>query len=281
MSAPSIALALGGGGARGLSHILMIEALDELGITPAWIAGTSIGACVGAGAAAGMSGREMRAYALETFAERAAVLAKLWTLRPRRIADFFTPGGLSPAQVSAERVIELFMPPTLPRTFEELTLPFTAIACDFYGWKQVPIETGELRSAIAASIAIPFIFRPVMREECVLVDGGVVNPLPFDAVRGRAEIIVAVDVIGGPRGRPDHMPGASESIFGATQLLMQTVVAEKLAHGAPHIVIRPDINSFRVMDFLKVGAILDAAEPAKDRLKRALEEAIKAKPEGA
>ena len=88
LSVPSIALALGGGGARGIAHIHVFEALDELGLKPVAIAGTSIGAVMGAGYAAGMSGAAIRDYTLKTFRHRQELLAKLWQLRPESLNAF-------------------------------------------------------------------------------------------------------------------------------------------------------------------------------------------------
>ena len=82
---PRIGLALGGGGARGLAHIPVLEALDELGLVPVVIAGTSIGAIAGACYAAGMSGRDIRDYAIARFHNRPDVFARLWQMRPKRM----------------------------------------------------------------------------------------------------------------------------------------------------------------------------------------------------
>src|ERR1700722_6577960 len=82
-----LGLALGGGAAHGFAHIPVIEALDELGIRPALIAGTSMGAMIGALYASGMSGAEIRKYTLEVFHSRAEFLARLWQLRPRRLSE--------------------------------------------------------------------------------------------------------------------------------------------------------------------------------------------------
>ena len=95
---PRIGLALGGGGARGLAHIPVLEAFDDLGLKPARIAGTSIGAILGAAYASGHSGEEIRRIVVETFADRNTVLSKVWQLRPKRFADMFR---ARPVQVKA------------------------------------------------------------------------------------------------------------------------------------------------------------------------------------
>jgi NTE family protein len=87
MTTPRIGLALGAGGARGLAHIPVVEALDEMGLRPAEIAGSSVGAVIGAGVAAGMSGRDIRRYVLDVFGTRSELLARFWQLRPQSLAE--------------------------------------------------------------------------------------------------------------------------------------------------------------------------------------------------
>ncbi|KAB2866524.1 MAG: patatin-like phospholipase family protein [Bauldia sp.] len=273
--APRIGLALSGGGARGLAHIPVLEALDDLGIRPSVIAGTSIGGIVGAGYAAGMSGADIRAYATERFRNRTDVLARLWQLRPKRVGDLFAGGGMTIGQFDAERVLDKFLPETLPKTFAELSIPLRLVATDFYGWQEVVLDDGPLFRAMAASAAIPGLFRPVMIDDRVMIDGGISNPLPFDLLSGECDVIVAVDVVGGPVNRRERMPGPTEAIFGATQLFMQSITREKMRRERPpEILVRPPENGFRVLDFMKVNAIIKSAEPLKDEVKRKLDHAL-------
>ncbi|WP_181705925.1 patatin-like phospholipase family protein [Chthonobacter rhizosphaerae] len=263
---PRIGLALGGGGARGLAHVHVLEALDEMGLRPSAITGTSIGAIVGAGYAAGMTGAEVREVVQATFAKQADVWGKVWQLRPKTFADLFG-GGL--VQFDAEKTIELFLPAAVPDRFDALTTRFCVMAADFYGCQEVALASGPLRPAIAASIAIPILFRPVEIDGRVLIDGGVVNPLPFDRLPEDVDVVIAVDVVGmpvRPANRP--IPNATESIFGASQILMQTVTAEKLKSRTPDILIKPAVDLFRVMDFLKAMAILKSTQAVKDEVKR-------------
>ena len=273
--APRIGLVLSGGGARGLAHIPVLEAMDELGLSPSVIVGTSIGGIVGAGYAAGMSGRDIREFVIATFANRSDVLARLWQSRPKRIRDLFTERGFALGQFNAERILEKFMPPGLPAEFAGLKTPLKVIATDFYGWREVVLTHGPLLRALAASAAIPVLFRPVMIDDRVMMDGGIANPLPFDQVGAGIDLVVAVDVVGGPIDRNGRTPGAAEAIFGATQLFMQAIVREKMrsAH-APSILVRPPAESVRMLDFLKAATIIRSAEPIKDEVKRRLEAAI-------
>ncbi len=269
-----IGLALGGGGARGMVHILVCEAFDELGIKPALIAGTSIGAIIGAGYAAGFSGKEMREAAVGFYAKRREVLAKLWRARPLAFTDLLRGRSITP-QFDARVILESFVPGIehLPERIEDLKIPMKIIACDFYAWCEVILAEGELRPAIAASIAIPALFRPVNLDGRVLIDGGATNPLPFDHVAD-CEITVACDVAGGPAETPGRHPGLLECVVGAAQISMQSVIREKLKWHQPDVLLRPEINGVFILDFLKTQAILDMNASFKDDLKRRLEHII-------
>lgn len=273
-STPRIGLALGGGGARGLAHVHVLEALDELGVTPAAITGCSIGAIVGAGRAAGMSGAEIRGVLAATFRDAGAVWGKLWQLRPKSIGDLFSAGLV---QFDPERVLELFLPESLPADFSGLEIPFAVVAADYYGVREIEISTGPLRRAIAASIAMPVVFRPVEIDGVTMIDGGVVNPLPFDRLPADVDLVVACDVVGGPVRNGDRAyPSARESIFGAAQILMQSVTAEKLKTRRPDILVRPPVDHFRVLDFLKAAAILKSTASVKEEVKQAVAAALEA-----
>ncbi len=266
-----IGLALGGGGARGMVHVLVCEAFDELGIKPALIAGTSIGAIIGAGYAAGFTGKDMREAAVGFYSKRRDVLARLWRARPLAFTDLLRGRSVTP-QFDARVILDSFVPglELLPETFEELKIPLKVIACDFYAWCEVILKEGELRPAIAASIAIPALFRPVNIDGRVLIDGGATNPLPFDHIAD-CDLTVACDVAGGPAETNGRQPGLLECVVGAAQISMQSIIREKLKWHQPDVLVRPDINGVFIMDFLKTQAILDMNAGFKDDLKRRLD----------
>lgn len=270
---PTFALAMGGGGARGLAHIHVIETFDELGIRPVAIAGSSIGSIMGAAMAAGMSGKEVREHAIAVLANRTEVMNRLWQLRPKSIAGVIA-GAFKLTQFDIERVLATFLPKGIPAEFSSLKIPLQVTATDFYGQCELVFSDGDLYSAIAASAAIPALFRPVLRDGKILIDGGIYNPVPFDLLDGKADFVVAIDVVGGPEGDPGRMPGSIDSMFGASQLMMQSIVAMKLKAHQPAIFLRPSVNRFRVMDFLKVNTVLKETLVLKDDLKRAIEAAI-------
>ncbi|MEL6201625.1 MAG: patatin-like phospholipase family protein [Pseudomonadota bacterium] len=270
---PTVALALGGGGARGFSHIHILEALDELGVRPSIIAGSSIGSLMGAAYASGMSGRELHEYTLALVGNRKEVLAKFWQTRPAKFSDIVD-GGFRFGQFNVEKIVKAFMPETFKDTFEELDIPLLVSATDFYGHQCSFFDSGDLYSAVGASSAIPAVFKPVTRDGRVYIDGGIFNPVPYDVLVGKADIVVGVDVIGAPIGNPSATPTAIESLYGSSQLMMQSMMQLKLAQSPPDVFVRPPVSSFRVMDFFKAKMILEATRSVKDDFKYKLEAAI-------
>jgi NTE family protein len=266
----SVALALGGGGARGLAHIVVAEALDELGVKPVAIAGTSIGAIIGAGFAAGMTGREMRRYAIDIAHNRTEVMRRMMRARAGKLSDIFG-GGLGDAtRLDAELMCQQFLPEQLPEDFSGLAIPLTVIASDLYRRTEVAFSAGPLRRALAASIALPTIMRPVLHDGQILVDGGATNPLPFEHLRGRADLVVAVEISGPPTAGPSEVPNALECLYATVLVMTHSIISEKLRHGAPDLLLRPNVGIFRALGFLQASAILRAAEPVKAELKERL-----------
>lgn len=274
---PEIALVLGAGGARGLSHIAVLEAFDELGLKPARIAGCSIGAIIGAAFAAGLSGRELREHVLATFRDRARVIARLLDCRVGKLADLVRGLG-NPVLIDGERLLDLFWPEAVPDRFEELATPFTAIAADYHRHAVVTLHEGPLTPAVAASLAIPGLVRPVALGGRVLIDGGAIDPLPYRDWLAPGRIVVAVDV-SAPMTEPGEprIPGAMEALVGASQILTRTLVQRLIEQEPPDILIRAGADGIGGLDFFKARAILAAAEPIKDEVKRALERALEAR----
>lgn len=268
-----IGLALGGGSARGFGHIAVLQALDEMGVRPAVIAGTSMGGVIGAAYAAGMTGSEIADYVAGIFRTRSEVLARLWQLRPRRLNEI----AFGIGQLNLERALEIFMPEGMPETFADLRTPLRVVATDYYAGEPATIEEGPLYPALAASAAIPILFRPVTIGGRVMVDGGICNPVPFDQL-GDCDIVVAVDVLGSiPSHDESRTPGSFESAFGAVQLFQRSLFHEKLkGPNPPTILIRPPTSRFAMLDFTRASAIMAASEPAKDEVKEKLGRALTA-----
>jgi len=257
----SVALALGAGGARGLAHIAVFEALDEMGVRPAAIAGSSIGALAGALYAAGMSGKAIRRHVIDLAHDPAEVWRRLMVARAGTLGALFG-GDFSAMRLDAEKLIEQFLPETVPHDFAALGIPLTVIASDLHGRSEVAFTTGPLRQALAASIALPTLMRPVVGER-VLIDGGATNPLPFDRLRGQADIIVAVDISGPPDKDRRSIPSPIEAIYATVVVMTNSIIGEKLKREAPDLLVQPNVGSFRTLDFFQASAILRAAEPIK------------------
>lgn len=273
-AAPTFAVAFGGGGARGLAHIHVIETLDELGIRPVAISGSSIGAIMGAGMASGMTGRDIHHYTKSILGRRGEVASRIWKSRPGSLREAVA-GGFRLGQFDLPRLLKAFLPEAVPDTFAELRIPLKVTATDFYGHGLAVFEDGDLNSALAASAAVPALFRPVVRGGRLLIDGGIYNPVPFDLLDGLADITIAIDVVGGPTGAVDAKPPtAIDLMFGSSQLMMQSIVEMKLAMQHPTILLRPPVSQFRVMDFLKVDAVMTQTAVIRDELKRAIDEAV-------
>jgi NTE family protein len=269
--APRVALALGGGGARGLAHILVLEALDELGVRPVAIAGTSIGAIFGAGFASGLSAKHVRAHTEEVLGQRVDLARHLFNARAEAASRWLNIVPIRPAILNPESLMEVLLPSKVARDFAELQIPLAVVATDFYAQEQRVLSSGPLRRAIAASMALPAIFTPVTIDGTPLVDGGLVNPLPFDLVAGAADVTIAIDVSGAPqRNGARQQPSAIEVLLAASQIFQRSIVREKLRAMTPDIYIDCPVNSFTVLDFHRYRDVLIAAAPVKEQLKRQL-----------
>jgi NTE family protein len=266
----SFALALGSGGARGLAHIAVIEALDEMGVKPVAIAGTSMGALIGAAYAAGMAGKDIHRYVIALAHERGEITRRLMASRAGTVADLFAGAFGLATQIDAEKFCAQFLPDVIPDDFAALRTPLTVMTTDLHRRQEMPLASGPLRAALAASVAIPGLLRPVIIDGRVLIDGGTTNPLPFDRLRGLADCIVAVDVLTAAPAERDEIPSTWESLMTTLNIMGSAVIAAKLAHAAPDLVIRPRVGIFRTLDFYRATAIIRSAEAVKAEVKERL-----------
>jgi NTE family protein len=217
-----IGLALGGGGAKGLAHIVALEAFDQAGIRPVAITGTSIGAIIGGAYAAGYSARAIREHALKVFRDRTDVMAKIFRARTGSFSDIFSGAFGSIVQVDGETILREFWPPSMPERFSDLRMPFVAVSTDFYGREEAAISEGLIRPAVAASLAIPGLVKPVSINNRLHIDGAAANPLPFDRMPVPCDLIIAVDVVGGPESDDASMqPSVLEATLGASQIMQR------------------------------------------------------------
>jgi NTE family protein len=188
MAQRRLGLALGSGSARGLAHIGVLKVLDREGVRIDMIAGTSIGALIGGAYAAGITPHAMEQDAVSVDIKRLVSLADL--ARP------------TAALVNGRRVEDFIRTAVRGKTFAELGIPFSCVAVDVAGGREVVLYEGDLASAIRASLSTPVIFAPVERDGRLLVDGGVLNAVPVDVVGGMgADVVVAVTNLGIPRSK--------------------------------------------------------------------------------
>jgi NTE family protein len=264
-----IGLALGGGGAKGLAHIVALEAFDQAGIRPVAITGTSIGAIIGAAYAAGYSARAIREHALKTLRDRTDVMAKVFRARTGSFSDIFSGAFGSIVQVDGETILREFWPPSMPERFSDLRLPFVAVSTDFYGREQAAVSEGLIRPAVAASLAIPGLVRPVSLRDRLHIDGAAANPLPFDCMPVACDMIIAIDVVGGPESDDAlTQPSVLEATLGASQIMQMTITEAKLASASSKVhLLQPKVAGFSALDFFAIKKILVAAEPMRGEIK--------------
>jgi predicted acylesterase/phospholipase RssA len=178
MARKKLGLALGSGAARGFAHIGVLSALERHNLRPDFIAGTSIGAAVGAVYCAGKSPADLCQLSITTE----------W----QDLIDFTVPKS---GMIAGKRVEKYISELTGSKRFDELQIPLQVVATDLKGSHRVVLSEGDVARAIRASISIPGIFVPASIGGRELVDGGLVDPVPFDVVREMgAEVIIAVDL---------------------------------------------------------------------------------------
>lgn len=270
-----IGVALGGGGAKGLAHISMLDVLDEFEFDVHMISGTSIGAIIGALYASGRSADQMR-DAIADLTATPRSLKEAWNGKrlPAWLGFLSVDVGRGSVLNVDKFLIELEEVIGVS-TFEELSIPLKIVASDFWKREEAVFDSGPIMPAIAASFALPGIFKPVVMDGRVLIDGGSVNPVPYDLLLDACDIVIAIDVIGKRKPSDELIPSYSETLFNTFQISERTIVVEKMKTRPPTIYIEPEIEDVRVLEFHKADQIYAQAEPARDKLRTALEEALR------
>ena len=199
-----IGLVLSGGGARGLAHIGVLKVLQANNIPVDCITGTSVGAFIGGIYAATKSVAVLEKIALE--------------INWRELTYLFLDPGFKGGLISGNKIVQLIEKYVDNIEFKDLKIPFTAIATDFETGKMVEINTGKVSQAIRASIAVPLFFQPVVINEKMLFDGGLVSPLPVDSAKKMgASIIIGVDLY------RDYLMDFKTGKLNTTNILQQTI----------------------------------------------------------
>ncbi len=255
---PTLTLALGGGGAAGIGHVPVLEALDEIGVRPEAIAGTSIGAVVGACYAGGMTGAEIRAHVETLLEDPLATARRFWDNASFRL-------GMPSMAINSLTTIRTVLPEAVPERFEDLEIPLTVAATDYHARETVYFDAGDLRQALAASMAFPVLFHPVRWKGRVLIDGGVTDNLPIRCLP-RANVCLAVDVASEPPSDSTEVPGPAELLVGSLRIMMRALLTEAVNGRDEVFVVEPDTRGFRSLDFQRWEEILEAAELAKAKV---------------
>jgi NTE family protein len=293
---PRIGLALGSGSARGWAHIGAIRALEERGVKPDIICGSSIGALVGAVYASGELDK------LERW-----VTGLAWTT-VLRLMDLTWRGGL----IRGNRLFNLFRATFEDRDVSELPVIFGAVATELASGREIWLRDGKLLDAVRASCSMPGLFTPVIRNGTLVVDGGLVNPVPVSMCRALgAEIVVAVDLSWGKlgpyrtRGRdraiaPREVPGWAgrlrpawlermqrkvnpdeviiPSIFEvfttALDIVEMKVARSRLAGEPADVLLTPLLPDFGTMEFHRAKEAIAEGRAAVERMAPLLQQII-------
>jgi NTE family protein len=268
---PTIGLALGGGGAKGLAHVAVLQAIDELGLQVSTISGTSIGAILGSVYAAGRTATEIRDTLDELFREPDSLKELLNSERMFGWLDLLSVelgrSHLLQADAFVAELIDFINFDNL----EDLNIPLKVVAADFWAREQVVLERGPIAPAVQASFCLPGVFKPVVVDNRVLVDGGCVNPVPFDLIREDCDVVIAVDVLGRRYPDEDLMPSYTEALFNTFQIAEATIARQKMTTHPPDIYLEPAITNVKVLEFQKAQQVYDQTASEVERMKQELD----------
>ena len=240
----TIGLALSGGSTYGAAHVGVMQVLEENGIHPHIITGTSAGALVGAAYCAGVPLKEIESL---FFTMSWPTLLKLSILNPLSIFD-------------TQPMEEFLRKKIGDIEFKDLKIPFATVACDIHTGERVVLDSGSVAHAVRASAAIPGLFSPVEIEGRLLVDGGIVDNLPVDLVRSMgADYVIASDV--SKRGVNNKKPENAFEILLAMTYIMQARAALPNADQS-ECYIRPQISQYSPWGFKDAPRMLDAGREA-------------------
>lgn len=248
----SIALALGGGGALGWAHVGVLHVLEREGVRVAGVSGCSMGAVVAVAYAAGKLAR------LDAIARECRRLT---------VARHFDPGLGRGGLIGGRGVRRTLMRELAPLRLEALAIPAALVATDALTGEGVTLKDGPALDAVLASIAVPGVLPPVTIDGRLLIDGGVVDPVPVAAARALGcGPVVAVNVLGdavrqGRRMQAPRVSGAALAAQGLA-LMLDRLVRLSLAADAPDMLIEPQAGAFSPWDFSRAADLIAVGEAA-------------------
>lgn len=270
---PKVGLVLSGGGAKGLAHIGVLKVMDSLGVKIDYVAGTSMGAIIGALYASGYSGKQLDSIfqnidfdniinddlprSSTAFSERDN-MEKYAVKLPFNDFKIKLPSALSRGQNTYGLLLKLLIHVNTVDDFSKLPIPFFCIATNIENGRQVILDKGNLTQSIMASGALPSLFQPVTINDEILIDGGVVNNYPIDELRAKdMDIIIGVDVQDGLATR-EELTSAPEVLFQINNF--RTINAMKLKIEKTDVYIKPNIKDFNVVSFNQGNNIIKAGK---------------------
>jgi len=259
---PKVGLVLSGGGAKGFAHIGALKVIDSLGVKVDYVAGTSMGAVIGSLYASGYTGKQLDSIfktvnfddiindklprEAKTSYERESSEKYAVTL-PFDNFQIKLPSALSRGQNTFDLLTRLMLPNCNETDFSKLPIPFFCIATDIEKGTQVILDSGNLPLAVKASSALPSLFQPVLIEDQLLIDGGVVNNYPIEELKAKGmDVIIGVDVQDGLSNRTD-LSSAPEILFQINNF--RTINAMKTKSKMTDVYIKPDITEFSIVSF--------------------------------
>ncbi len=291
---PVLGLALGSGAARGWAHIGVIRSLAQYGIRPDVVCGCSIGALVGAALVSG------RIEQLETW-----VRSLDWQEVVSMLDISFKGGGL----IRGDRVVQYCAQHFFLSDFSSLPAPFACVATELSSGREVWLREGSLADAVQASIALPGLFSPVLRNGRVLVDGGLVNPVPVSLCRALgADIVIAVELGSGVVGRvpkkgsklarlgEEHwarrlldligmnddadevrgaqLPSLPDVVTSSINIMQMRIARSRLAGEPADVLISPRVAHLNMMEFDRADEAIGEGEASVERVRSLLRQTL-------
>lgn len=255
-----IGLLLSSGGSRGLAHIGVLKVLDQNKIKVSIIAGTSMGAIIGALYASGCSAEEIQ--------------KKVITLKLIKLIGLIDPSFGKGGLIKGEKVVQ-YLESLIPvKRFEDLKMPLVINATDLTKQEEVIFNKGNLLEAIRASISIPGIFIPEFKGEQILVDGGVINPIAMNLFDdSEADVLIVVDLVSRLKFSDNKKLNALQVLQSAFLTLEQEIVKLSLKQCKKEVVIiRPDIDRY---DMFNIAAPLEIVKKGELAAQEKLQEILK------
>ena len=307
-----IGIALGSGSARGWAHIGVLQALRELGIEPYIVAGSSVGALVGA------------AYATDQLDEMAAMVNALdW----KDIVGYLDMSVLGGGIIQGDRLVKFFRRHVKNADIETLPRRFAAVATELNTGREIWLQKGDLLDAVRASVALPGLFTPVKYDNCWLLDGGIVDPVPVSLCRAMgADFVIAVSLNGDIIGKHSRnsrqanqpvihkleeadepesalwdrisdqlgktvlenkrrlyarlfgenlgAPGLIEVLAGALNIMQDRLTRSRMAGDPPDIILSPRLSHLGLLDYDCGSAAIEEGRACVERMRSALEQAV-------